>query len=228
MSMFRRPSARYGATPAAETSYQRAHQAWDERIGSARIQAKNWRLAFFGQLLLSAGFAVGLVALAERGSVVPWIVQVDKLGNAQAVGPAAANYHPTDPVIARNLADVNEWLRSVSVDPVDMRNHWLKAYGFLTAKEKAALNDYAQHNDPFAKIGKEEVSVEVTSVIRASDESFRVEWIERHYTSGALAVTEHWSAILTIVIQPPRDQTRLNLNPLGIYIDALNWSKELG
>lgn len=226
--MFRRPTARYGDTPAAETPHQLARQIWDDRIGSARVQARNWRLAFFGQLLLSAGFATGLIILAERGTIVPWVVQVDKLGNAQAIGPATAHYSPTDPVIARNLADVIEWLRSVSADPVDMRNHWLKAYGFLTAKEKAALNDYAQHNDPFAKVGKEEVSVEVTSVIRATDESFRVEWIEQHYTAGTLAATEHWSAIVTIVIQPPRDETKLNFNPLGIYIDAINWSKELG
>jgi type IV secretory pathway TrbF-like protein len=65
-------------------------------------------------------------------------------------------------------------------------------------------------------------------VIRASDSSFRVEWIERHYVDGALATTERWSAILTVIVQPPHDKTNLNLNPLGIYIDAINWSKELG
>ena len=37
--MFRRPTVRYGGTPEPETPYQRAGQAWDERIGSARVQA---------------------------------------------------------------------------------------------------------------------------------------------------------------------------------------------
>ena len=41
--MFRRPTVRYGRTPQPETPYQRAGQVWDERIGSARVQAKNWR-----------------------------------------------------------------------------------------------------------------------------------------------------------------------------------------
>ena len=50
---------------------------------------------------------------------------------------------------------------------------------------------------------------------------------ERHYVDGALTASERWSAILTVVIQPPHDKTNLDLNPLGIYIDALNWSKEL-
>ena len=35
-------------------------------------------------------------------------------------------------------------------------------------------------------------------------------------------------AILTIVVQPPTDADRLKKNPLGLYVHALNWSKELG
>ncbi len=61
-----------------------------------------------------------------------------------------------------------------------------------------------------------------------SDSSFRVEWVERRYVGNALAATEHWSAILTIVVQTPTDADRLKKNPLGVYVHALNWSKELG
>ncbi len=82
--------------------------------------------------------------------------------------------------------------------------------------------------DPFAKIGKTQVAVEVSSVIRASDDSFRVAWIERHYVDDALAATERWTAILTIVVETPTDADRLRKNPLGVYVHALNWSKELG
>ena len=77
--MFRRPTVRYGATPNSETPYQRAGQVWDDRIGSARVQAKNWRLAFFGMLALSGGLAAGLVWQSARGTITPWVVQVDGL-----------------------------------------------------------------------------------------------------------------------------------------------------
>ena len=80
MNLFRRPSVRYGQTPAPETPYQRAAQVWDERIGSARVQARNWRLIAFGNLVLAAGLAAGLVWQSAQGTVVPWVVQVDKLG----------------------------------------------------------------------------------------------------------------------------------------------------
>lgn len=228
MNLFRRPSIRYGSTPPPETPYQRAAQVWDERIGSARVQAGNWRLIAFGNLLLAAGLAAGLLWQSLRGSVVPWVVQVDKLGQAQAVAPAIADYKPTDPQIAWYLARFIEEVRSIPDDPVIVRENWLRAYNFATDKGAAALNGYAQANNPFAKIGKVQIAVEVSSVIRASESSFRVAWIERRYENGALAATEHWTAILTVVIKPPHDIDRLRKNPLGVFVHAINWSKEFG
>ena len=226
--MFRRSTVRYGKTPEAETPYQRAGQIWDERIGDARVQAKNWRLAFFGALILSGGLTGGLVWQSARGTITPWVVQVDKLGQAQAVAPATADYRPTDPQIAWYLAHFIQEVRGIPADPIILRQDWLDAYNFVTDKGALVLNDYARTNDPFSKIGKTQISVDVASVIRASDDSFRVEWVERHYVDDALTSTERWSAILTIVVQTPTDADRLKKNPLGVYVHALNWSKELG
>lgn len=225
--MFRRPSIRYGQTPEPITPYQRAQQVWDDRIGSARVQAKNWRLAFFGCLALSGGLAGGLVWQSARGTIVPWVVQVDKLGEAQAVAPASADYRPTDPQIAFHLARFIENVRSIPADPIVLRQDWLRAYDFTTDKGALALNDYARSNDPFAQAGKVQVAVDVSSVIRASPDSFRVAWTERRYQDGSLAETARWSAILTVAIQTPRTPDGLRKNPLGVFVDALNWSKEL-
>ncbi len=228
MSTFRRPSIRYGKSPEPETPYQKAAQVWDERLGSARVQARNWRLIAFGNLTLAAAMAAGLVWQSARGTIVPWVVQVDTLGAAQAVAPAVADYQPTDPQIAWHLARLIEEVRSITADPVIVRQNWLQAYDFVTDKGALALNDYARANDPFAKIGRLQIAVDVSSVIRASNESFRVAWTERRYENGSIAATEHWTAILTIVVETPRDAERLRKNPLGVFIHAINWSKELG
>ncbi len=225
--MFKRPSTHYGKTPEPETPYQRAGQVWDERIGSARVQAKNWRWMAFGSLILSAGFAAALVWQSARGTVVPWVVQVDNLGQAQSVAPATADYRPADPQVAWHLARFIEHVRAIPADPVIVRSNWLRAYEWTTDRGSAALNDYARGSDPFTKVGKQQVAVEVSSVIRASPDSFRVAWTERHYENSQLSSTERWTAILTIVIQPPRDAERLKANPLGIYVNAINWSREM-
>ena len=225
--MFKRSSVRYGHTPVAETPYQKAAQVWDDRIGSARVQARNWRLMAFGCLVLAAGLAGGLVWQAARGTITPWVVQVDRFGQAQAVAPADASYRPTDPQIAFHLARFIEDVRGLPADAVVLRQGWLRAYEFTTDRGASALNDYARRNDPFAKVGKMQISVEVSSVIRASPESFRVAWTERRFESGQLVATERWTAILTIVIETPRDADRLRKNPLGVFVNAINWSKEL-
>jgi type IV secretion system protein VirB5 len=226
--MFRRASVRYGRTPEPETPYQRAAQIWDDRIGAARVQAKNWRLMAFGSLALSMGLASGLVWQSTHGSIVPWVVQVDKLGEAQTVGPATADYRPSDPELAWYLAHFVELVRSLPADPIIVRQNWLDAYNFTTASGANALNDYARTNDPFAKLGKEQIALDVSSVIRASPDSFRVAWTERLYQDGALSDTTRWTAILTITVHPPTDADRLRKNPLGIYVTAISWSKELG
>lgn len=225
--MFRRPTIRYGQTPEPTTPYQRAAQAWDDRIGSARVQAKNWRLAFFGSLALSGGLTGGLIWQSARGHIVPWVVQVDRLGDAQAVASAEAGYRPTDPQVAFHLARFIEQVRSIPADPVIVRQNWLRAYDFTTDRGALALNDYARANDPFANVGRVQVAVDVSSVIRASPDSFRIAWTERRYEDGSLTATERWSAILTVVVQPPSTPDALRKNPLGVFVNALNWSKEL-
>ncbi|WP_121061999.1 conjugal transfer protein TrbF [Chachezhania antarctica] len=227
MNLFRRSATHYGKTPQPETPYQKAAQVWDERIGSARVQARNWRYMAFGSLILAAGFAGALVWHSARGTVVPWVVQVDALGEAQAVAPASADYEPTDPQIAFHLGRFIEQVRSIPADPIIVRQNWLRAYEFTTDRGAAALNDFARANDPFTRVGRQQIAVEVSSVIRASPGSFRVAWTERHYENGQLSTTERWTAILTVVIQTPRSAERLRANPLGIYVNAISWSREM-
>ena len=224
--MFRRPSLRYATTPEPVTPYQKAAQVWDERIGSARLQARNWRLMAMGCLALSAGLSAALVWQAARGTVVPYVVEVDNLGAAQAVAHAVSDFRQTDPQIAWHLARFIENVRQLPADPVVLRQNWLRAYDFATDRGAVALNDHARRDDPFARVGDTQVSVEISSVIRASDTSFRIAWIERRYVGDQLAATERWTAILTVVIQPPRTAERLRANPLGVFVHAINWSRE--
>ena len=119
--IFKRAVQRYGRTPEPETPYQRAGQLWDERIGSARVQARNWRLMAFGGLALRPACPARCVWQSLQSRVVPYVVEVDRLGEARAVTEAEAGYQPTDPQIAWHLAQFIANVRSVSLDPVLMR-----------------------------------------------------------------------------------------------------------
>lgn len=227
MMRFKRAVQRYGRTPEPETPYQRAGQLWDERIGAARVQAKNWRLMALGCLALAGTSGGGLLWQSLQSRVVPYVVEVDRLGAAQAVTEATAGYTPTDPQIAWHLARFIRDVRGVSLDPVVTRQNWLEAYAFATQRGSRFLGDYARRTDPFARIGARTVSVQVTSVVRASDRSFQVAWTESVFERGVRAGRSAWTAILTIVTETPADAETLRRNPLGIYVDAIDWSREL-
>ena len=103
--------------------------------------------------------------------------------------------------------------------------------GFVHQPTHHALVDSAapiahEHRGAGA-LGRQQIAVEVSSVLRASPDSFRVAWIEKRYENGQLAGSDRWTAILTIVIQTPRDAERLRANPLGIYVNAISWSREM-
>ena len=180
---FKKPQVRYADTPQPATPYQAAGQVWDKRIGSPRVQAKNWRLMAFGCLTLALLMAGGLVWRSAQSIVTPYVVEVDNTGQVRAVGEAATPYRPNDAQTAHHIARFVTLVRSLSIDPIVVRQNWLDAYDYTTDKGAAVLNDYARVNDPFARIGKESVTVQITSVVRASDTSFNVRWTERRYVN---------------------------------------------
>jgi type IV secretory pathway TrbF-like protein len=171
----------------------------------------------FGCLLLSAGLASALVWQSIRGTVTPWVVQVDHLGEVQAVAPAESSYQPTDPQIAFHLARFIEDVRGLPADGIVLRQDWRRAYDFTTDRGAAALNEYARSNDPFANLGKLQISVEVSSVIRASPTSrqrnkrYEVRWRIRTWTLRLMQLprTAMWDGCVSL--QPMSKRRRLIL-----------------
>ena len=225
--MFKRSTNHYGLSEAPVTPYQKAAQVWDERIGSARVQARNWRLAALGSLAISGLLAGGLIWQSTRSIVAPYVVEVNAEGAVRAVGPAFEDYKPSDAQIAYSLANFIRNVRSVSIDPIVVRQNWLKAYDYATDRAAATLNDYARENDPFADVGRKSVAVEIVSVVRSSDDTFEVRWREEAYRNGKFNAAKSFTAMLSIVIERPRDVETLHRNPLGVYVHGLNWSQDL-
>lgn len=219
---------RYGVTPAPETPYQRAGQLWDDRDGAQRVQTANWRFMALGLLVLSGGLAGALAWLSAQGSVTPWVVQVDRLGQVQTVGPAAKGYAPTDAEVRAALGRFVEDVRSISSDPVVVGKAWDRAYAYAEGDAARYITAYAEAIQLTSQIGKLQIAVEVTSVLRASPSSFRMTWIERRYANGQLQTTEHWAAIFTVELRKPRTDKEILANGLGVRITAINWSREFG
>ena len=224
---WKRSQTKYGKTPVPETPYQKAQQVVDNRLGSAIVRSKNWRLAFFGQSALCALLAGGFIWQGAQASIVPWVVEVDETGGVKAMGPAQSSFTPSDAQIAHQLARFIKNVRSVSIDPVILRENWLSAYNYATDQAAITLNTYASENDPFADVGQRSVTVDVSSIVRSSENSFEVRWRETSFRNGAQIKSETFTASLSVITEPPTDAQTLHRNPLGLYVHGLNWSKDL-
>ena len=223
---WKRSQAAYGRTPEPVTPYQKAAQVWDERIGSARVQAKNWRFAS----LVSLGLALSLTGIigwqATQSRIVPYVVEVDSSGAVKNVSPTTDNYVPSDAQISFQLANFIRKVRGVSTDPIIVRQNWLEAYDFTTSQAAGTLSAYATSNDPFAEVGLRSVSVDIESVVRSSDSSFEIRWRETEFRSGIKQAVSAHTAMLNVITEPPSDEAALQRNPLGLYVHAINWSRD--
>ena len=224
---WKRASNRFGKTPVPVTPYQKAGQIEDRRLGRANARGNRWCLAFCGAMGLAALSTSGLIYQSAQASIVPWVVEVDETGAVKASGPAETNFRPSDAQIAHQLARFISNVRSVSIDPVVLRENWLSAYNFATDQAALTLNTYANENDPFADIGQRSVTVDITSIVRSSDDSFEVRWREKSFRGGAHLTTQTFTASLSIITIPPTDAETLHRNPLGLYVHGLYWSKDL-
>src|SRR5579875_3333477 len=111
--------------------YARAAAAWDERIGSARVQAGNWRYVAFAAMLLALIATSGAVVLGIKKQVATYVVEIDKAGMPCRITLASQNYEPSAAQVGYFVGEVVRLVRERPLDPVILREQWTKAYQFL-------------------------------------------------------------------------------------------------
>ena len=210
-----------------ESPYLRASREWDNRIGSSVVQAKNWRMAAFGCMGLAALALGGFIYEASNTNIATYVVPIDKYARPGRIELAGRTYQPTTAEIGYFLADWVRRTRSKSIDPIVIRDNWTGAYHFVAGPAIGQLNTYAKANDPFANAGTQAINVEIVSVLARSPSTYQVQWRETQFNAGTSGVTENWTGLFTAKINPPKNEAELRANPLGIFITAFQWSREL-
>jgi type IV secretory pathway TrbF-like protein len=184
--MFRRPTNHYGRAPEPVTPYpaRRADLGRSHRLGAGPGEELAARLLRLPCALGRAGLGAGLAVAARHDHALG--VEVDKLGEARAVAPADADYRR--PI--RRSRSISRASSSMSArfpaDPVVLRATG-SAPMISHDDGRAGAQRLCAQQRPFAEVGKRQVAVDVSSVIRASKDSFRIAWTERRYQDGALS-----------------------------------------
>jgi len=210
------------------TPYQKAAQVWDERIGSARLQARNWRLMAFGLIFIVMILSLMLAKIASQATVQPYIVKVAERGNVMAVESVVAGEMKLDEAMIRYfLSEVVINMRSLPLDPVVAKNNWLTVYSFLSVEAQTRMNEIAQTDDPFADLGERTRSIHMESMVSLSDNTRQIRWSESTFAAnGAFISREDYTGVFTYGLEPPKTAARLQLNPLGLVITHFDIGKD--
>ncbi len=210
--------------------YLVARREWDERYGGLIKRAEQWRAAAVLALLVALTEAIVIIGVATRPRTVPYVVAVDSLGRVAAAGAI----NQTSPIDDRmKQAAITQWvldMRGVTSDGLAERAAIDHVYAMIGSQSAAQtiVTDYFRANQPFERGSRETVQVEVNAILPNSPHSYEVDWTETRRTlDGKPISSDKWRGIFTLAINPSTDEAVLRMNPFGIYVMDITWSKVL-
>jgi type IV secretion system protein TrbF len=171
----------------------------DRAFGSLHV----WQLIAVASLLIAFACVAGIIYFGSQTKFVPYVIEVDKLGEAVAVGPAQLAA-PADPRVVRaSLASFIAAARLVTPD-IDLQRK--------------------------ARSAKVTVNTDISTVLPITENTWEVDWQEttRDRDGSLVGQPIIMRATLEIYIVPPSTdarQTEIQRNPLGIYVRDFNWQQ---
>jgi len=208
--------------------YLAARKEWDERYGSLIRRAQHWRIAAVLALLVALAEAVVILGVATRPKTIPYVVAVDSLGRVVASGPVEKSAPVDQRMKAAALTHWIQDLRGVTSDGLAQRRAIDRVYAMIGSGSAAQtlVTEFYRANQPFERANKETVQVDVNTILPTTEHTYEVDWTETaRDTGGGVVSVARWKAILTVAVNPPTDENVLQVNPFGIYVMNVNWSK---
>ena len=212
----------------ADASLGRGRREWDDRYAGLARGKRNWQLAALALLAVDGLLTAGIIHLATQSRVSPFVVEVDRLGQAVAFGPAEQLRKTDERLIRYQLNLFVRDVRSVFADAEVQKTVINRAYAHAKDGALGFLNDYFKKSNPFLREAEGTVTVQVQSVLRLSPRSWQVQWREtQHAPAGRVVSETAWQAVLGVELSPPETTDVLLVNPLGLYVTEINWTKTL-
>ena len=209
--------------------YARSAAAWDDRIGSARVQASNWRYIAFASIALALISTTGAVVIGVKKQVATYVVEVDKAGMPGRIALASESFRPETAQVGYFVGEVVRLVRERPLDPVVMRQQWTKAYQFLAGPAVNGMNEYAATDSGLRSIpgqGATARTVEIRNILQKSDGTYQVRWTETTFANGIRRTKEDFTGLFQVKLIPPRDEADTFKNPIGVYVTNFTWSRE--
>lgn len=210
--------------------YLDAKREWLERYGNYISQKRNWQIIAVLSAIISLICVIFLGYSTTQNKLIPYVIEVDKLGNTSKVG-IVQNIDLKNPNVIKYSLNtfIYSW-RSVWGDVEIQRKFIFDAYAYLEPNSKAFnfINEEYREKNPFKQVSKENVRVKVKSIVPQNADTWQVEWEEetRNIKEEIISQITYRGFFQVKQIVPTTEEQILK-NPLGIFIFDLNYAKIL-
>lgn len=209
--------------------YHAARWARDRHVEELENKIRYLRALAFILVGVCAIAVHGTVTLARQSRIVPYIVQVDRLGQPLAYGRVEDMPPPEERLVRGELARFVDAMRTVHTDPVAQNRMIDRGYNFSRGAARTYVDAYFSipRNNPhlLAREMIRLVSVRSVRRVAGSASTWEVQWEEYEVpVQGGDALVRPWQGTLRTSLHPPEDEQDVFANPLGLYVTDLSWA----
>lgn len=172
-----------------------------------------------------------LVYICMTAKFKTYVIRVnDTTGEVnQGVELKARAYNPQQAEIQYFLRQFIRDTRAVPNDVVILRKNWERASHYLTpdaAKKYSVL--VAKEGRTIDKLrGKMiEPTVNTLQLQPGMDRTYQIRWVEESYSAEGAEMRASYSGLFSVIVEPPKQEALLQVNPLGLKISDLVYQKE--
>lgn len=138
-------------------------------------------------------------------------------------------------MIKASVAEFIRDARLVTLDVAVQRAAVFRLYAKLSPNDPATqkMNEWLNGDEektPFQRATKEMVSIEITSVLPQSPDTWQIDWTETTRDRQGIVKTKHnMRALVTVYISTLNQQSEegMRRNPLGLFVRDFSWSNLL-
>jgi type IV secretory pathway TrbF-like protein len=214
---------------APQTAYQKAEGKFYEIYGSSKVESSRWFVFSMVLLVVVIALALSIAKTMPLKTVVPYIVQVDKVNGAAAHPVSAVNFSPDTNVKSYFLS---QWVyKLLTIDPFLTRDNIKAAYLLTRDKASKEYTEYLNEDKPIERLVKDPSltrTVRINSLNPGAEQNIAIIRVTTEERSGTSAVkVKRYMLTIHYAIVPPTTEEEIRVNPVGIYITHFVINEEI-
>jgi len=219
----------------SQNPYLSARRTWNEHTRSLVASQQMWQIFGILALLVCLVGIGGIIQIGSQSKFVPYVIEVDKLGQPLAIARADKAGKVDQRVVKAMLADWISNARTVTPDAQLQRKYVFDVYAMLSSGDSATqkMNEWLNGNEeanPFNRAKTEMVSIDIGSVLPQTADTWQIDWVEttRDRQGVVKGVPANMRALVNVYLVDPKPTTteeQMHKNPLGVYVRDFSWSQ---